>query len=166
MVRLLLYICIAAVSTSCIPLSFAPNIKTDKVKLAKRFKRDLPKRYGFIFEDPKEADDFYTFINTKYQLPGIGYQLLIGFVIQSVAFRLSPFFSVDFSRLKYALFFNSIYGFSHFVRALAKNSSFGFFSVGSCVGKKQMCCLCGWFQLASNLFISTYCIYLHYIFYD
>lgn len=75
MVRLLLYICIAAVSTSCIPLSFAPNIKTDKVKLAKRFKRDLPKRYGFIFEDPKEADDFYTFINTKYQLPGIDHNI-------------------------------------------------------------------------------------------
>ena len=57
--------------TSCIPLSFAPNIKTDKVKLAKRFKCDLPKQHGFIFEDPKEADEFYTFINTKYQLPGI-----------------------------------------------------------------------------------------------
>ena len=71
MVRLFLYFCVVAVSTSCIPLSFAPNIKTDKVKIAKRFKRDLPKRYGFIFEDPKEADEFYTFINTKYQLPGI-----------------------------------------------------------------------------------------------
>ncbi|MGB0280384.1 MAG: hypothetical protein ACPGAA_06325, partial [Flavobacteriaceae bacterium] len=52
-------------------MSFAPNIKTDKVKIAKRFKRDLPKRYGFIFEDTKEADEFYSFINTKYQLPGI-----------------------------------------------------------------------------------------------
>jgi len=29
------------------------------------------------------------------------------------------------------------------IRALAKNSSFGFFSVGFRVGKNQMCCLCG-----------------------
>jgi hypothetical protein len=36
-------------------LSYAPNIKTDKLKLAKRFKRDLPNQYGFIFENPKEA---------------------------------------------------------------------------------------------------------------
>lgn len=55
----------------CIPLSFAPNIKTDKVKIAKRFKRNLPKQYAFIFEDPKEADEFFDYLNTKYQLPGI-----------------------------------------------------------------------------------------------
>lgn len=71
MKHLLVYLFLFAFFTSCIPLSFAPNIKTDKVKLAKRFKRDLPKQQGFIFEDPKEADEFYTFINTKYQLPGI-----------------------------------------------------------------------------------------------
>jgi hypothetical protein len=29
-------------------------------------------------------------------------------------------------------------------RALAKNSSFGFFSDGFRVGKNQMCGLCGW----------------------
>jgi hypothetical protein len=52
-------------------LSFELNIKTDKVKLVKCFKRDLPKQQGFIFEDPKEAGEFYTFINTKYQLPGM-----------------------------------------------------------------------------------------------
>ena len=43
MKHLLVYILMFAFLTSCIPLSFAPNIKTDKVKLAKRFKRDLPK---------------------------------------------------------------------------------------------------------------------------
>ena len=71
MKNLLFYLFLFPFFTSCIPLSFEPNIKTDKVKLAKRFKRDLPKQYGFIFEDPKEADEFYTFINTKYQLPGM-----------------------------------------------------------------------------------------------
>lgn len=71
MKQLLVCLFLTLFFTSCIPLSFAPNIETDKVKIAKRFKRDLPKRYGFIFEDPKEADEFYTFINTKYQLPGM-----------------------------------------------------------------------------------------------
>jgi len=28
--------------------------------------------------------------------------------------------------------------------ALARNSSFGFYSAGFCVGKNQICCLCGW----------------------
>ena len=77
MLRLFVYLCIVVVSTSCIPLSFAPNIKTDKVKLAKRFKRDLPRQYAFIFEDPKEADEFFTFINTKYKLPGIDQRITL-----------------------------------------------------------------------------------------
>lgn len=54
--------------TSCVPLSIAPKIETDKVKIAKKFKRDLPKQYAFIFEDPKEADQFYFFINEKFDL--------------------------------------------------------------------------------------------------
>jgi len=36
--------------------------------------------------------------------------------------------------------------------ALAKNSSFGFSCVGFCVGKNQMCCLCGrLFSMAYNV---------------
>jgi hypothetical protein len=54
--------------TSCIPLRIAPNIKTDKVMLAKKFKRKLPKRFAFIFEDPKDANEFYNYVNTKYEL--------------------------------------------------------------------------------------------------
>ena len=53
---------------SCIPLRIAPNIKSDKVMLAKKFKRKLPKRYAFIFEDPKEANEFYNYVNTKHEL--------------------------------------------------------------------------------------------------
>jgi hypothetical protein len=35
---------------------------------------------------------------------------------------------------------------------LAKNGSFGFLSVGFCVGKNQMCHLCGWlFTLSDNV---------------
>ncbi len=54
--------------SSCIPLRIAPTIKEDKIKLAKRFNRHLPKQYALIFNDPKDADEFYHFINTKYQL--------------------------------------------------------------------------------------------------
>ena len=54
--------------SSCIPLSIAPQIKEDKIKIAKRFKRHLPKQYALIFNDPKDADEFYHFINSKYQL--------------------------------------------------------------------------------------------------
>ena len=55
-------------TTSCIPLRIAPNIKDYKIQVAKKFKRKLPKNYAFIFKDPKEADDFYNFINLKYNL--------------------------------------------------------------------------------------------------
>jgi hypothetical protein len=50
----------------CIPLQVAPTIETDKIQLAKKFKRDLPKNYAFIFEDTKDANEFYNFINMKY----------------------------------------------------------------------------------------------------
>ena len=59
--------------SSCIPLRIAPTIKDDKVMLAKKFKRNLPREHAFIFEDPKEADEFYNFINAKYDL---GYDLV------------------------------------------------------------------------------------------
>lgn len=54
--------------SSCIPIRIAPSIQDDKVMVAKKFKRKLPKRYAFIFEDPKDADEFYNYINTKYAL--------------------------------------------------------------------------------------------------
>lgn len=53
---------------SCIPLRIAPTIKTDKVMVAKKFKRKLSKQYAFIFEDPKDANEFYNYVNTKYEL--------------------------------------------------------------------------------------------------
>jgi len=53
---------------SCIPLRIAPTIEDYKITKGKKFKRSLSKRQMFIFEDPKEAEQFYNFINTKYQL--------------------------------------------------------------------------------------------------
>ena len=53
---------------SCIPLRIAPNIKDDKLVVAKKFKRELPRYYALIFEDPKDANEFYNYINIKYAL--------------------------------------------------------------------------------------------------
>lgn len=64
-----LLVCIILLQfTSCIPISVAPSIETDKVMKGKKFKKRLPKKHTFIFEDPKDANEFYNYINTKYQL--------------------------------------------------------------------------------------------------
>ena len=54
--------------SSCIPLRIAPNIKDYKLTTGKRFKRGLPKKTLFIFEDPKDANEFYNYVNTKFEL--------------------------------------------------------------------------------------------------
>jgi len=52
---------------SCIPVKIAPNIADNKVMKAKKFKRQFPNQYTFIFEDPKEANEFYDYINIKFE---------------------------------------------------------------------------------------------------
>lgn len=52
---------------SCIPLQIAPKIEGGKVMVGKKFKRKLPKQYTYVFEDPKDADEFYHYVNAKYQ---------------------------------------------------------------------------------------------------
>lgn len=54
--------------SSCIPLQIAPQIKEDKIKVGKKFKKSLPKTNTYIFKDPKDADEFYNYINIKYDL--------------------------------------------------------------------------------------------------
>ncbi len=56
------------IASSCIPVKIAPNIKEEKIANAKKFKKDLPNCYGFIFEDTKNAAEFYNFVNAKYDL--------------------------------------------------------------------------------------------------
>ncbi|MEN1784683.1 MAG: hypothetical protein AAGF77_06030 [Bacteroidota bacterium] len=53
---------------SCIPLRVAPNIEDYKLKNGRKFKKGLPKKTVFVFEDPKDAGAFYDYVNTKYQL--------------------------------------------------------------------------------------------------
>ena len=65
---LLLSLVYALCFFSCIPVKVAPSIEDHKIVLAKKFKRDLPRLYAFVFEDTKDADEFYHFINAKYSL--------------------------------------------------------------------------------------------------
>ncbi|WP_273568658.1 hypothetical protein [Maribacter halichondriae] len=53
---------------SCIPLRIAPDIDDYKVTKGKKFKRSLPKRHMFVFEDTKDADQFYQYVNIKFAL--------------------------------------------------------------------------------------------------
>lgn len=53
---------------SCIPLQIAPNIEGAKVYKGKKFKKQLPKQRVYVFEDPKDANEFYTYINAKYDI--------------------------------------------------------------------------------------------------
>lgn len=63
-------ILLAAIVTiqSCIPIRIAPKIDDYKVTKGKKFKRSLPKREMFVFEDPKDSNHFYDYVNMKFQL--------------------------------------------------------------------------------------------------
>lgn len=63
-----LYLIGVLLATSCIPYKIAPNIEDYKIVVAKKFKRDLPNHYAFVFEDNKEADAFYHFVSRKFEL--------------------------------------------------------------------------------------------------
>ena len=52
----------------CIPLSFAPSIESYELIATKKFSKELPSGYGFVFEDPKSANEFYYYINSKFDL--------------------------------------------------------------------------------------------------
>lgn len=56
--------------TACIPFKIAPKFKNQdyKIMLAKKFQRKMPRETAFIFKDPKNAGEFYKFINKKYRL--------------------------------------------------------------------------------------------------
>lgn len=55
-------------AVSCIPYKFAPRIEDYSISNARKFKRDLPNEFAFVFEDEKDANEFYHFVNTKFQL--------------------------------------------------------------------------------------------------
>ncbi len=53
---------------SCIPLKIAPNLEEGKVLKAKKFVPELGNRYVYAFNDPKDANEFYKYVNAKFQI--------------------------------------------------------------------------------------------------
>lgn len=68
MKRNVLFLAVLMALQACIPIRIAPSIDDYKITKGKKFKRSLPKRVMFVFEDPKDADHFYRYVNTKFQL--------------------------------------------------------------------------------------------------
>jgi len=75
--------------SSCIPIRIAPKINDYKVKVAKKFKRNLPRDHAFIFNDPKEAEEFYNYINIRYQLDYQDVDQNVQFTIENEKFFFS-----------------------------------------------------------------------------
>ncbi len=53
---------------SCIPVKIAPNLEEGKVLKARRFIPTLGNRYAYVFEDLKDANEFFKYVNAKYQI--------------------------------------------------------------------------------------------------
>ena len=87
--RTILLLTLTITITSCIPTKIAPRIKDDKVMLAKKFKRKLPRDYAFIFKDQKDANEFYNYINTKFQLNDINVEYNVPIIIDEKNYYLS-----------------------------------------------------------------------------
>ena len=58
---------LAFATLSCIPVKIAPRFKNEDYKImqAKKFQRKMPRETSFIFKDPKDAGEFYNYINKK-----------------------------------------------------------------------------------------------------
>lgn len=93
MKRYFLITCLVVLS-SCIPLRIAPNIEDYKLTKGKRFKRALPKKTVFVFEDPKDADEFYRYVNTKFQLDDYYVDVEVPFQVEEATYYFS-FYEVE-----------------------------------------------------------------------
>lgn len=79
---------------ACIPLRIAPTISDYKLTEGKRFKKGLPEKTVFAFEDPKDAEAFYNYINIKYQLEDYYVDVEVPFKIDDNEYFLS-FYEVE-----------------------------------------------------------------------
>lgn len=94
MKKILLLAATGIVLNSCIPIRIAPSIKDYKVVKGKRFKRGLPKKTVFVFEDSKDADEFYNYVNTKFQLQDYYVDTQVPFTLNNEQFYFS-FYEVE-----------------------------------------------------------------------
>lgn len=63
-IRILLLVIIFC--QACVPLSIAPDLHDGKVIKSKKLVRKAPLKFAYGFNDPKDANEFYNFINMKY----------------------------------------------------------------------------------------------------
>ena len=75
--------------SGCIPYKIAPNIEDYKIVRAKKFKRDLPEQYAFVFEDHREVDAFYHFVNQKFGLEHQNVASNVCFEVRGMAYYMS-----------------------------------------------------------------------------
>ncbi len=75
--------------SGCIPYKIAPNIEDYKIVRAKKFKRDLPELHAFVFEDQKEADAFYHFVNRKFDLQQQDAASKMPFTVRGITYYMS-----------------------------------------------------------------------------
>jgi hypothetical protein len=76
---------------SCIPIAIKPTIEDYKITNGKNFKSGLPNKTSFIFEDPKNANEFYTYINVKFNRNTIDAEYNIPIAIGSQTFYMTFF---------------------------------------------------------------------------
>ncbi len=74
---------------SCIPLRIAPKIDDYNLTQGKRFKKGLPKKNVFVFEDPKNEGAFCDFVNTKFQLNDYYVDVGVPFLVDGNGFFFS-----------------------------------------------------------------------------
>lgn len=65
--RLLISLSVLILTCSCIPLKVAPNLVEGKVLKSKKWVKHLGPHYVYAFNDPKKANEFYRYINAKFQ---------------------------------------------------------------------------------------------------
>ncbi len=75
--------------TSCTPLKIAPSIEDYKIIKGNKFKRKFVKDYTYIFNDPKPQDQFYNFINAKFNKGGINVAYNTEVIINGSKFYIS-----------------------------------------------------------------------------
>ena len=67
LLRYFLFLLLLLNVSACIPYKIAPNYSEGEVVKGKKFIKTFKNRYVFAFNDPKEANAFYTYINYKFQ---------------------------------------------------------------------------------------------------
>ena len=89
MKKIIFLLAITLLYAACIPLKIAPQIPDYKVTKGKRFHKQLPKQELFIFNDPKNEDEFFQFLSAKYGAETLETEYYIPFKLNSITYFLS-----------------------------------------------------------------------------